>query len=292
MKAEDRQTGKSCLSGRTPEFYAAFFEITSLQIPDSSSEDMISARKERHPGPPSLGNNVRNSRQADLTASPTKIKVLIVHGEELIRFGLRRLIDTSERFATCADTDDAPTARELFAQHQPKLVVLGLILRRGGGIQLTKDFRKLDATAATLILSAGEDPLSIQRAVRAGARGYLTTGDGIAEVVRALDEISAGHSCVGATVLPWLLQNFATSKIRGGDSELHILSDRELEIFALIGRGFGVSQLARELSVSVKTIDTHQVRMKEKLQLHSTAQLRQKAARWMLDSARKGLRRA
>jgi len=117
--------------------------------------------------------------------------------------------------------------------------------------------------------------------------GYLMMHDGISEVLKALDEISTDHVYVSTSLLPQLLKNFSIGKMEGPAHEMNILSDRELEVFALLGRGFGASQLARELHVSVKTIETHEMRMKEKLALHTTAELRQKAARWILESARK-----
>jgi DNA-binding NarL/FixJ family response regulator len=111
--------------------------------------------------------------------------------------------------------------------------------------------------------------------------------DGVSEVLKALDEISADRVYVSTSLLPQLLKNFSIRKMEETVHEMNILSDRELEVFSLLGRGFGASQLARELHVSVKTIETHERRMKEKLALHTTAELRQKAARWILESARK-----
>jgi DNA-binding NarL/FixJ family response regulator len=90
---------------------------------------------------------------------------------------------------------------------------------------------------------------------------------------------------VGASVLPLILSNFAGGSKNSRSSDINSLSDRELEIFAFIGRGFSVSELASELHVSVKTIETHQMRMKEKLALHSAAELRQKAREWLAKSA-------
>ncbi len=169
----------------------------------------------------------------------------------------------------CGETDQAPLARELFMRHKPKLVLLGLTLRGGDGFQLIKDFCKLEPAAATLVLSERNDPLSIRRAFRAGARGYLTL-DGAAEMVRAFDEISAGRVYVSASVLPLILSHFAAVGTKGPRSfDINSLSDRELEIFSFIGRGLSVSELASELNVSVKTIETHQMRIKEKLALHS-----------------------
>jgi len=215
---------------------------------------------------------------------PTKAKVLVVHRTGFVRSGVLSLIANSMQFMACGETDEAPLARELFVRHKPKLVLLGLTLRGGDGFQLIKDFCKLEPAAATLVLSELNDALSIRRAFRAGARGYLTL-DAAAEMVRAFDEISAGRVYVGASVLPLILSNFAAGTKGSRGSDINSLSDRELEIFSFIGRGFSVSELAIELHVSVKTIETHQMRIKEKLALHSAAELRQKAREWLARSA-------
>ena len=219
----------------------------------------------------------------------TKTTVLIVHHATLIRVGLAGLIDASDRFTVCGQTGDAPRAREMFVRHQPQLVVLGLTLHRGDGIVLIKDFRKLNSAAQILVLSAREDPLSIQRAFRAGARGYLTMEDDASEVVQALDQIAAGYLYTSSNVSRRLLENLANGEIEPARSEFKPLSDRELQVFSLIGRGFGASRLATELHLSVKTIETYQAHIKQKLGLHSAAELSQKAANWMLHSMRRNL---
>ena len=219
-----------------------------------------------------------------------KVKVLIIHHAPLIRSGLVALIDANDGFAVCAQTDDAPTAREMFVRHQPQLVALGLTLRRGSGIELIKDFRRLNRAARLLVLSAREDPLTIQRAFRAGTHGYLALEDDPAEVLQALNRISEGHLYASISVTRTLLKSLATKEIEPARSEVKPLSDRELQVFSLIGRGFGASRLATELHLSVKTIETHQAHIKEKLGLRSASELSEKAAHWMLHSVRRSLR--
>jgi DNA-binding NarL/FixJ family response regulator len=214
----------------------------------------------------------------------TKAKVLVVHRIGFVRHGVLSLIANSLQFMACGETDEAPLARELFLRHKPKLVLLGLTLRGGDGFQLIKDFCKMEPAAATVVLSERTDALSVQRAFRAGARGFLTI-DGAAEMVRAFNEISAGRVYVSASVLPLILSHFAGGTKGSHTSDINSLSDRELEIFSFIGRGFSVSELANELHVSVKTIETHQMRIKEKLGVHSAAELRQKAREWLAKSA-------
>jgi len=240
------------------------------------------------------GGPQRSPRTKSPMDSPMKlvvrINVLIIHHAPLIRSGLASLIDANERFAVCAQTDDTPTAREMFVLHQPQLVALGLTLRRGSGIELIKDFRRLNRATRILVLSAREDPLTIQRAFRAGTHGYLALEDDPAEVLQALNRISDGHLFASTTVIRCLLESLAINEIEPACSEVKPLSDRELQVFSLIGRGFGASRLATELNLSVKTIETHQAHIKEKLGLHSAAQLSEKAAHWMLHSMQRNLR--
>src|SRR4051794_31137966 len=214
--------------------------------------------------------------------SLTKAKVLVVHRVGFVRSGVLSLISKSIQFTTCGETDEAPSARELFVRHQPDVALVGMTLRGGDGIPLIKEFRNLNPAAALIALSQHPDAFSVQRAFRAGARGYLGIDDA-SELLSAFTQISAGHSYVGASVLPLILDGFAGRK--KSPRNMSMLSDRELEIFSSLGSGLGVSQLASELHVSVKTIETHQMRMKEKLALHTAAELRQKAREWLARSA-------
>ena len=214
----------------------------------------------------------------------TKAKVLVVHRTGFVRAGVLSLIAKSVEFVVCGETDEAPLARELFLRYKPHLVVVGLRLWGADGIQLIKEFRNLKPATAILALSEHADAFSAQRGFRAGARAYLTIEDAT-ELLRAFDEILTGHPYVGASVLPLILNNFAGGPKNSRSSDINSLSDRELEIFSFVGRGFSVSELATELHVSVKTVETHQMRMKEKLALHSAAELRQKAREWLAKSA-------
>jgi DNA-binding NarL/FixJ family response regulator len=218
-----------------------------------------------------------------------KPRVLIVHSSPVTRFGLTMLLRQSRRFAVCGQADTASLARELFEQHQPELVVTGLTLRGGDGIGLVKDFRKLHPASRTLVLSKRDDALAVQRAFRAGARAYLMAGDETAEILEALDRILAGELYASESVGRRLLENLADGQIKPNDSKVTSLSDRELQVFSLFGRGFGATRVAAELHLSVKTIETHQMRIKEKLGLHSAAELSKEASLWMSEVARRGL---
>jgi DNA-binding NarL/FixJ family response regulator len=215
-----------------------------------------------------------------------KPRLLIVHGLPLVRFGLAKLVEASRQFTVCGKTGNAPTARELFVRYQPQFVILGLTLTGGDGIELIKDFRKLNPLARNVVFSTRGDHLSVDRAFRAGAHGYLLASEGTAEVLFALDHICTGHFYASRAALREIAENGQSSGI---GSEMERLSDRELQVLSLIGRGFGASRLAHELHLSVKTIETYQMHLKEKLGLRSAAELSKKASEWMVKSVRSNL---
>jgi DNA-binding NarL/FixJ family response regulator len=217
------------------------------------------------------------------------IKVLIIHHAPLIRSGLVALIEATGRFAVCGETDDVPTGREMLLKLQPRVVGLGLTLRRGSGFELIKDIRRLNRAARVLVVSARDDPLSIQRAFRAGTHGYFALEDDSSEILQALSRIFEGHLYASTNVMRRLLKSLATNEIEPARSEVKALSDRELQVFSLIGRGFGASKLATELHLSVKTIETYQAHIKQKLGLRSAAELSEKATHWVLQSMRRNL---
>jgi len=210
---------------------------------------------------------------------PSPTKVLIAHQAGWIRRAMRHLIDESKRFAVCAETEDARSAISLFEQYQPKIVVLGPVLAHGNALQLMKSLLKLAPAALVLVLSWEESPMSICRALRAGAVGYLTLEDGDLELLVALDTIAAGAYYVSKNLWSVVLKSFADSRLAQVKAGANLLTDRELEVFTLIGRGGGPLEMAEELGVSIKTIETHQMRIKHKLNLANAAQLRKYAVR-------------
>ena len=217
---------------------------------------------------------------------PKKMSVLIVHHSPLMRFALTTLIKLSQQFMVIAETGEAPVARQLFAEKMPALVVLSLTLQRGDGIALLKDFKKMNPAARALVVTARTDSLSVQRAFKAGARGYVVTEDETFEVLHALECIAAGELYASSTVARGLLQMLASGSVETPRDGCSQLSDRELQVFRLIGSGFGTSRVASELQLSVKTIETHRQRIKQKLGLTNGTELIQRAAEWMLSAAR------
>jgi DNA-binding NarL/FixJ family response regulator len=222
--------------------------------------------------------------------SPKTLSVLVVHHAPVTRFGLTILLESSRRFKVVGETSSAPVARRLFSEIQPDLVILSLTLQHGDGISLLRDFRKMNRAARSLVLTARDDALSVQRAFRAGARGYIETHDETSEVLHALERIVAGELYVSATVVRRFLQMLAGGLMETPRDRCAQLSDRELQVFRLIGTGLGTSLVAKELQLSVKTIETHREHIKQKLGLTKGMELTRQAADWMRSAALKSMK--
>jgi DNA-binding NarL/FixJ family response regulator len=203
----------------------------------------------------------------------------------MLRLGLSGLLRSFRSFRVCAETEDVRKARELFARHRPDLVILGLTLRHGDGVNLIKDLKKSAPQVRIMVLSQRTDILSLQRSFRAGADGYLAAHEALSEFPRALVEVTAGEIYASPLVARLVLQVMAGGEMKPTASE-NKLSDRELQIFALIGRGLGATRVARELHLSVKTVETHRTRIKQKLSLRSGAELNRCAENWVLGQIR------
>jgi DNA-binding NarL/FixJ family response regulator len=222
----------------------------------------------------------------NLTGPLAKTKVLIVYQPCWICRAMRSLIDGIEGFAVCAETEDARSAIALFERHQPEVVVLGLGLAHGDGLQLIKILLKLAPAVLILVLSDDVSAMSIRRALRAGAVGYLTVEHGDLELPTALDAITCrGHRYISQGLWGTLIKSFAPSLVGRPHIGADLLTDRELEVFSSIGRGSGILETAKELGVSIKTVETHQIHIKRKLKLSSAIELRKYATCWMAKRA-------
>ena len=219
------------------------------------------------------------------TPGAVQARVLVVHIAPLARLGLIELFRRDGRFACCGQTGTAAEARELLVGHEPELLVTGMTLHGGDGAQLIREARKLSPRTRVLVLTARADAASIQRGFRAGASAYVALEDAAATVLEGLEEVLRGELFVSPAVARLAVQTLATANTRG-DEALTRLSDREWLIFRRIGARDGPAAIARKLNVSIKTVETHQARMKEKLGCRSAADLHVKATRWALRALR------
>lgn len=209
-----------------------------------------------------------------------KPRVLIADSAPLTRFGLVALTRQYLSFEVCAEVATAVDARNACAEHLPDLLLLDPLLSRGSGACLIRELLDIHPGLVPVVVSDADDALSVERAFRAGSRGYHSKMDPVSELQEGIDCVLAGQLYASRTVSRFLLEN-----LTGSESSLHqtvrCLSDRELHILRLMGRDMGNSAISRELGVSVKTVETHQKRMKEKLTVRTTEELRKHGERWM-----------
>jgi DNA-binding NarL/FixJ family response regulator len=216
---------------------------------------------------------------------PEKSRVLIVDDHPIVRAGVRLALRGHPTLEICGEADSVNAALTLAEQQKPDALVLDLHLGGRDGIEMVGRMRELLPHAKILVFSMNSEDLFAKRALRAGANGYLMKEGGLEELQHALGRILAGEVYVSQRMNSRLLNSVAR-----GDSEddpLSELTDREMQIFLLLGGGKTTGQIADELSLSVKTISTHRENLKTKLGVDSAAELVRKAVAYVVGSGRK-----
>lgn len=208
-----------------------------------------------------------------------KKRILVIDDHVMIREGLIQLIDREGDLVVCGEAGDPFTALELIGSTQPDLVLADLTLPGKSGIELIKDIRAMYPGVVVLVLSMHDETIYAERVLRAGARGYIMKQEGGQRLMEAIRRVVSGQSYVSERVASKIVDLFS-----GNQSEIspvERLTDREFEVFQLIGAGKTTQAIADELHLSSKTVEVHRARIKEKLQLTTGAELISFAARWM-----------
>lgn len=211
-------------------------------------------------------------------SAPRKVRVLIVDGEPLPRAGIVTCIRRWKGYGVCGQARDAREARQLCAELRPDLIIVDLPPLPGEGFGLVRELKRLHRAARLVVIATRGDRETVERALLAGACGYLRRSDDLDELRAACQAVLLGKRHVSPGATQTLLSGLAHPPRRAGTGDEARLSERERAVFLLIGRGLGATAIARELSVSVKTVETHQRRIREKLRVGSADELRQRAA--------------
>ena len=206
---------------------------------------------------------------------PEKSRVLIVDDHPIVRAGVRLALRGRPAFEICGEAASVNAAVELAQKEKPDVVVLDLLMGGRDGVELVGRIRELLPEAKILVFSMNSEDLFAQRALRAGANGYLMKEGGLEELQRALDRIMAGEVYVSGRMNTRLLSAMARGE--SDDGALANLTAREMQVFLLLGAGKTTGQIAEELSLSVKTISTHRENLKSKLGVDSAPELVRKA---------------
>lgn len=210
-----------------------------------------------------------------------KRKVLIVDDHPITRQGLRMLVDQQPDFIVCGEADNAAYAMELAAKLKPDVAIVDITLRTANGIELTKNLKAHSPELLILIVSMHDEDLFAERALRAGARGYLMKHEASDQVINALRRIVTGDVYVSERVQARMLSRMVNNRTGEVASPVESLSDREMEVFQLLGNGYSTRQIAERLNLSVKTIDSYREHLKLKLNLESGADLIRYAIQWV-----------
>lgn len=218
------------------------------------------------------------------TSDPAKSStstVLIVDDHPVLRRGLAALIESEPDLAVIGEAAAVNEAMVLIGEHQPNLVIVDLTLEGSDGLELVKAMRVKHPTIPALVLSMHDEAVYAERALKAGARGYVTKQQLDDTLLVAIYRILEGETYMSDALEARLAQKFVDGRTLATDSPLDALSDRELQVFGLIGRGLTTRKIATSLNLSIKTIESHLEHIKQKLDLESAAALAQRAAQWV-----------
>jgi DNA-binding NarL/FixJ family response regulator len=210
-----------------------------------------------------------------------KTKVLLVDDHPILRAGLSKLINQESDMAVCGEAEDGPTAFEMVGRVQPDIAVIDISLKGGNGIELIKNLKARHPDLPMLVLSMHDESLYAERAIRAGSRGYIMKEEAIEQVLIAIRKVMAGEIFLSERMKNRMLQQMAGSKGKVVSSPIELLTDRELEVFRLIGEGHSTRQIAGELHLSVRTVEAYREYIKEKLNLKNATELAQHAFHWV-----------
>ena len=210
-----------------------------------------------------------------------KHKILIVDDHPIIRQGLAELINQEGDFVVCGRVEDAHQAMEAIRKQQPALVVVDISLKDSSGIELIKNIKVQYPETAVLVLSMHDESVYAERALRAGAKGYIMKQEASERVIQAIRKVLNGQVYLSDKMAAKMMNKLVGARADVGVSAMEQLSDRELEVFTLIGQGQGTRQIAHKLHLSIKTIETYRAHIKEKLNLADATELLQHAIQWV-----------
>jgi len=208
-----------------------------------------------------------------------KIKILLVDDHPLVREGLANLINQQPDLEVCGEAANEPQALELISTVQPGVAIVDISLENGSGIELIKSIKALHPAVKVLVLSMHDESLYAERALRAGARGYIMKREAATKIIQGIRSVQAGHLYTSEHIAALMTEKYVAGGAPGA-VPLEQLSDRELEVFQLLGLGHSTRQIADHLHVGFKTVQSYCARIKEKLQLANANELLREAVRW------------
>lgn len=209
-----------------------------------------------------------------------KVKIFLVDDHPLVREWLTNLIHQQPDLIVCGESEDAPHALQEISTARPEIAIVDISLKRGSGIELIKNLKASHPGVAVIVLSMHDERLYAERALRAGARGYIMKRETAKKVITAIRQVLDRKIYMSESMAAIFAEKFVEGRLPTGGSLVEQLSDRELEAFQLLGKGYETRQVAEMMNVSMKTVQTHCAHIKEKLKLTNAAELLREAVRW------------
>jgi DNA-binding NarL/FixJ family response regulator len=211
---------------------------------------------------------------------PPQTRIFLVDDHPLVREWLATLLRQQPDFEVCGQAEDARHALDTMAADPPDVAIVDLSLKTSSGLELIKELSERLPTIQVIVLSMHEETFYAERAMRAGARGYVTKRESTHRIVEAVHEVQAGRLYANAELLAKLAERIVGRNQTAQAGSVDILSDRELEVFRRLGEGQANRLIAEELHLSIKTVQAYCARIKEKLGLTNASELVRDAIRW------------
>lgn len=211
---------------------------------------------------------------------PPKAKVFLVDDHPLVREWLTTLINQQADLQICGEACNAAEALQLIGGCKPDAAIVDISLEGSSGLELIKDIKATCPEVKVVVLSMHDESLYAERALRAGARAYVMKRDATKKVIQAIRSVLASKTFVSEKVALMLTEKFVEGTPAAAATPVSKLSDRELEVFQMLGRGYGTQKIAAELHVSSKTVQAFRARIKEKLGIDNATELLREAMHW------------
>lgn len=209
-----------------------------------------------------------------------KIQVLLVDDHPVVRDGLTTIINHEHDMNVCGEAEDSFQALKAISEFKPDVVVVDISLKNSDGIELTKSIKAGHPKLDVIVFSIHDESIYAERSLLAGAKGYLMKDAVSDNIVKAIRVVLSGEIYVSSAISKKFLHKIAGDKAGTTKTPIETLSDREFEIFRLIGEGLKASQIAEQLFLSTKTIETYRSRIKEKLNLSNASELLKYSIKW------------
>lgn len=222
--------------------------------------------------------------QRTATTNKQTTRVLIVDDHPIVREGLAALLSKQTDFEICGEAEDVRSALRLVEETRPHVMTIDISLKSSSGLDLIRRIAEVDRSIRMVVCSLFDETLYAERALQAGAMGYVNKGEAARTIVKAIRQVLTGRVYVSEQMSERLAARLMGGRDKADRPAVESLSNRELEVFQMIGNGLTTPEIAGKLHLGVKTVETHRRRIKEKLNLKNAAELARDAAQWVLQN--------